>query len=75
MVLNHFSTSCLSLPRQVKDEMLRLKQRKTYVLGGGKEYWARGGEIRNIVEIDNRLFFHNKIPPFLKTNKQEREDE
>lgn len=62
MVLNHFSTSCQSLPPQVREEMLRLKQRKTYVLGGGKEYWARGGEIRNIIEIDNRLFFRNKIP-------------
>jgi hypothetical protein len=36
MTLNHFTTACQNMPQDVREEMLRLKQRKSYVLGGGK---------------------------------------
>lgn len=68
MTLNHFTTSCQSMPQELREEILRLKQRKSYVLGGGKGYWARGGQIRNIIEIDDRLFFHDRVPEHLKSN-------
>ena len=67
MTLNHFTTTCQSISQSLKDEMLRLKKNKSYVLGGGKGYWARGGQIRNIIEIDDRLFFHDKVPEHFRS--------
>lgn len=68
MTLNHFTTTCQSMPQELREEILRLKQRKSYVLGGGKGYWARGGQIRNIIEIDDRLFFSDRVPEHLKSS-------
>lgn len=71
MTLNHFTTTCQSIPQTVRDEMIRLKQNKSYVLGGGKGYWARGGQIRNILEIDDRLFFRHKVPERFRLDFQQ----
>uniref|UniRef100_A0A7S3P7M9 Uncharacterized protein n=1 Tax=Amphora coffeiformis TaxID=265554 RepID=A0A7S3P7M9_9STRA len=73
MTLNHFTTTCQSIPQPLKDEMLRLKKNKSYVLGGGKGYWARGGQIRNIIEIDDRLFFHDKVPERFRSDIKQAE--
>jgi hypothetical protein len=54
--------------------MLRLKQRKSYVLGGGKGYWARGGQIRNLCEIDDRLFFCDRVPESMQGMLQGEEE-
>ena len=62
MTLNHFTTTCQNIPEPLRNEIFRLKSRKSYVLGGGKGYWARGGQIRNLVEIEERLFFRTQIP-------------
>jgi hypothetical protein len=66
MTLNHFLTSCQSMPGPLQAKLVELKKKKTYVLGGGKSYWARGGRIKNIIEIDGRLFFENQVPPGIK---------
>ena len=34
-----------------------LKEQKTVVLGGGKQYWARAAEMSGVVETENGLAF------------------
>ena len=63
MAKNHFMVSCQRIPMDVKARLARLKEKKTYMLGGGKGYWSTGGRIRNVVEVDNRLFFESCAPP------------
>jgi hypothetical protein len=57
MAINHFTNSCQTIPDAVRSRMLVLKERKTTVLGGGKQYWANGARVLGIKETDNGLFF------------------
>ncbi|KAL7559836.1 hypothetical protein ACA910_015374 [Epithemia clementina (nom. ined.)] len=61
MAKNHFMVSCQRIPSDVKTELVQLKEKKTYMLGGGKGYWSTGGRIRRLVEVDNRLFFDSSV--------------
>ncbi|KAL7559843.1 hypothetical protein ACA910_015380 [Epithemia clementina (nom. ined.)] len=60
MAKNHFMVSCQRIPLDIKARLARLKEKKTYMLGGGKGYWSTGGRIRNVIEVDNRLFFESQ---------------
>ena len=62
MTINHFTKSCTSIPPDLKEKLCQLKEKKTYQLGGGKGYWATGGRICGLREMDNRLFFKDHIP-------------
>jgi hypothetical protein len=60
--INHFSESCRHLGQDTREKLARLKERKSYKLGGGKGYWATGARIRHVCEVDNRLYFEDKKP-------------
>ena len=62
MAKNHFMVSCQKIPSDIKARLSRLKEKKTYMLGGGKGYWSTGGRIRNVIEVENRLFFEQSAP-------------
>jgi hypothetical protein len=36
-------------------------------------YWARGGQIRNLCEIDDRLFFRDRVPDSMRGGLQGQE--
>mmetsp|Transcript_16242 Transcript_16242/g.44687 ORF Transcript_16242/g.44687 Transcript_16242/m.44687 type:complete len:414 (+) Transcript_16242:59-1300(+) len=62
MTTNHFVASCQMIPMDIQTRLRELKEKKTYILGGGKGYWSTGGRIRGICEVDNRLFFEKSKP-------------
>jgi hypothetical protein len=54
---NHFTESCRSIPDSIRARALALKDQKTVVLGGGKQYWANAAELSGVVETENGLSF------------------
>jgi hypothetical protein len=54
---NHFSESCRTIPEPLRTRAMMLKEQKTVVLGGGKQYWARAAEMSGVGETENGLAF------------------
>jgi hypothetical protein len=59
---NHFSESCRTIPEPLRVRAMMLKEQKTVVLGGGKQYWARAAELTGVVETENGLAFAPRDP-------------
>lgn len=62
MAINHFTAACVNIPPEIKQRIIELKEKKTTVLGGGKQYWANGARVVGIVETDNGLVFDKSKP-------------
>jgi hypothetical protein len=54
---NHFPESCRSVPEPIRARFLTLKDKKTVVLGGGKQYWANAAETCGVTETESGLAF------------------
>ena len=61
MANSHLAQYCQQIPKEIRDEMERLGNKKS-AAGGGKEYWANGAELLGIVEDDHGLRFKNSNP-------------
>ncbi|EEC44876.1 predicted protein [Phaeodactylum tricornutum CCAP 1055/1] len=73
MAINHFSESCQAIPECTRSKLLRLKELKTTVLGGGKQYWANGARVLGIKETDHGLVFDLSISEeFIDTKEGQR---
>ena len=60
MSVNHFTEGrCVHLPGPVQTELTTLKDKKCYVHGGGKQYWANTAESLGVTEADDGLEFSN----------------
>jgi hypothetical protein len=57
MAINHFSKSCQRIPESLREKLMKLKERKSTVLGGGKHFWANGARVIGVVEGDGKLVF------------------
>jgi hypothetical protein len=57
MAINHFSKSCQRIPESLREKLMKLKERKSTVLGGGKHFWANGALVIGVVEDDGKLVF------------------
>ena len=55
--INHFADACRSIPDATRSRLLHLKEKKTFVLGGGKQYWANAAEVAGVTESDDGLIF------------------
>jgi hypothetical protein len=60
MAINHFSKSCQSIPESIRSMLLKLKERKSTVLGGGKHFWANGAHVIGVVEHEGQLRFKDE---------------
>jgi hypothetical protein len=63
MAINHFTESCQSISEQTRNRLQMLREQKTTVLGGGKQYWANGARVHGICETENGLIFARRPPP------------
>jgi hypothetical protein len=61
MAINHFSKSCQRIPEPLREKLMKLKERKSTVLGGGKHFWANGARVIGVVEDDGKLVFAEEI--------------
>lgn len=52
----HLLEHCDRMPKEVRDELVRLRQVKSAALGG-KKYWADAGKSLGLAEEDKRLFY------------------
>ena len=52
----HLLEHCDRMPKEVRDELVRLRQVKSAALGG-KKYWADAGKVLGLAEEDKRLFY------------------
>lgn len=52
MAINHFSKSCRSIPEETRQRLLKLKEQKSSVLGGGKHFWANGARVVGVHETE-----------------------
>lgn len=61
MANSHLAQYCQQIPKEIRDEMERLGNKKS-AAGGGKDYWANGAELLGIVEDDHGLRFKKSKP-------------
>mgnify|MGYP003492542284 CR=1 FL=1 len=52
MAINHFSKSCRSIPEETRALLIKLKEQKSTVLGGGKNFWANGARVIGVCEAE-----------------------
>lgn len=52
MAINHLNSSCPHVPEYTRARLLALKAKKSFVLGGGKQYWASTAEIVGVFESE-----------------------
>ena len=52
----HLLEHCDHMPREIRAELVRLRQVKSAALGG-KKYWADAGKAMGLIEEDKRLFY------------------
>lgn len=57
MAINHFHESCRGIPDNVRARLVTLKEKKSFVLGGGKQYWANAAQVMGVAEGENGLEF------------------
>lgn len=55
MMINHFTDSCQNLPPPIRARLLALKEQRTTVLGGGKQYWANAARVLGLYETPHGL--------------------
>ena len=72
MANSHLTQHCQQIPKEIRDEMEQLGNKKS-AAGGGKEYWAKGAELLGVMEDDHGLRFKNNRPlqpqPLVATQK------
>jgi hypothetical protein len=56
MASSHLCTHCEDMPKDIRDELLRLKDLKS-IVGGGKDYWASGVQMKGVIETPEGLRF------------------
>jgi hypothetical protein len=61
MAINHFSNNCQSIPEPLRQRLLKLKEQKSAVLGGGKHFWANCARVIGVIEQDDQLRFSEDI--------------
>jgi len=69
MAINHFSKSCKSIPEETRQRLLKLKEQKSSVLGGGKHFWANGALVAGVYESEEGQL------RFRKDNTEEGEEQ
>lgn len=52
MAINHLSKSCRSIDDETKETLIKLKEQKSTVLGGGKNFWANGAKVLGVIEVE-----------------------
>lgn len=57
MAHNHFTTSCQSIPPDIRNQLVALKERKAVTVGAGKEYWLSSAISSGVRENEHGLFF------------------
>lgn len=57
MAINHLIDSCRTIPEDVRAKLVKLKEQKASVLGGGKHYWANGARVLGVTELEHGLAF------------------
>lgn len=64
MAINHLFKTCHIISDDTRDKLFHLKEQKTTMLGGGKQFWANGARVMGVVEHDGLLRFKdgNAIP-------------
>ena len=58
MTNSHMTTYCSSVPKEVREELKRLGNKKSSA-GGGKNYWSGGAKILGVIEDDHGLRFED----------------
>jgi hypothetical protein len=56
MASGHLCSHCGHIPKDLRDELIVLRERKSSA-GGGKKYWADGIRVLGVVEDENGLRF------------------
>jgi hypothetical protein len=62
MASSHLCTHCEDIPKDIRDELLRLKDLKS-IVGGGKDYWACGVQMKGVLETPEGLRFKPRTRP------------
>lgn len=55
MAINHFSKTCQSIPEHVRAKLLKLKEQRSLVVGGGKHFWANAARVSGVVESEDGI--------------------
>jgi hypothetical protein len=55
MAINHFSKTCQSIPEHVRAKLLKLKEQRSLVVGGGKHFWANAARVAGVVESEDSI--------------------
>jgi len=74
MAINHFAKSCQSIPEETRQKLLKLKEQKSSVLGGGKHFWANGARVLGVYETEDGTLRFKKEESSAK-EKEKSEDE
>jgi len=53
MAINHFNDSCRSIPELTRASLMSLKEKKSFVIGGGKVYWANASHAVGVKETED----------------------
>jgi hypothetical protein len=62
MAAIHLCKHCAHIPKEIRDEMISLKEQKSVAGWGGKDYWASGVRMLGIVETNEGLRFAEEKP-------------
>ena len=55
MAINHFLKSCETISDSTREALKTYKEKRSTVLGGGKQYWANGVRVLGVREGENGL--------------------
>lgn len=58
---NHLDSNCTSIPVEIRNKLLKLKENKRRA-GGGKTYWADSAKYLGIFEDQYGLRFSKEVP-------------
>jgi len=58
MAASHLCQACQTIPIAIKEDLLKLRQRKDNA-SGGKVYWADSAKAQSVIEVDDVLRFEN----------------
>ncbi|CAB9529423.1 expressed unknown protein [Seminavis robusta] len=59
---SHLLQYCTRIPKEIRDELQRLGNKKSSA-GGGKDYWSGGAKILGVIEDEQGLRFEKKSRP------------
>jgi len=63
MAINHFTDSCQNIPEETRARIRLLKEQKSPIVVGGKQYWANGARVLGIKETEDGLVFDEASRP------------